>query len=58
MVKIIYKNDYQGGTTIPEYIYGMLVELANRGYISREQPINADFLNKINIEELIDVDKI
>lgn len=55
---VIYKDDYQGGTPIPEYIYGILIELAKRGYISKKQHINAKFMNKIKIEELINVDDI
>lgn len=63
VIKILYINEshedgYVKGTPIPEYIYGILIELAQKGYIMKEQVINAEFLNKIHLEELIDIDKI
>lgn len=49
---------YNKGTAIPPYIYGIICELATMGYIDENQAINADFLNKVHIEELIDLDEI
>ena len=49
---------YNKGTAIPTYIYGIICELATMGYIDENQTLNADFLNKVHIEELIDLDEI
>ena len=43
---------------IKGYIWWTIVELAERGYISEEQSINQEFLDKIKLEELVNIEKI
>ena len=59
MGKIIWENysmENKENTRIPWQIMGVINELAYLGYIDKGTLINANFLNKIHIEELIDID--
>lgn len=54
MKEVIWKNGQEGGTPISEEIWSFIQKLWHLGYIKTRQSINADFLNKYHIENLLD----